>query len=640
MEPRGRGNRIQGVPRSWLRRPLLWLLVAYGALLWRRRQAGPFCPPPDPALLAAGRAPRRVEAMALGPAAEDQQGAKVEARLLSVDGRPEPGDQRALVRLSRATIFDLPRPGERFEAEGPLVLPREARNPGDFDERRLLADRGVQWSLRASSLRATAPAGGASRVLAAAESVRRAVERAYRAELPEVDARLMAGLTLGFKGPLPRALSRAVQDAGVMHLLVPSGAKEAFVLAALALAGRVLGAPPWACLALEASGGGFFVLLVGAQPPYVRAYVAWTAARAGRLLGRDAGALHALVLAAWAQLLWRPAALFSLGFQMTYAAAAALACGLPALAGAVSRRRGRLARAALLALAVTALVEAALWPLLAASFGRAALCGALANAVLVPAAWPLEAGGFGLAAARAAGLRRLAGALAAADGAALSGFQAACRFFSSLPLAAVELSPLAPEAAAAYYLALCALTCARRARVRALLLAVSAALWLGGLAVRRARAPELEAVYLSLPRGRRCAVVRRAGGAPTLVVDGRAFAAPRKAALALGWGEPAETVLLDRRPGWLACDGRVCFSFARPAVRSRRGECSIIPVLRDGAARVSTDGNRVEIREKGDQFGRCVFQRVEARGRPHDEGRHGGASRARGQGLARRLGRA
>lgn len=544
--------------------------------------------------------------MAISPAREDSQGVKFEAELICVDGRVAAARQRALMRLSRKTIFDAPLPGQRFTAQATLALPRPPRNPGEFDERAFLADQGLQWEARGASVAAFSPPEGRWRISALAERSRRAVERAYRERLSPVDAHLLAGLSLGFKGALPRKLSRDVEDAGVMHLLVPSGAKAVLVLAVLALAGQALAAPPWARVGLEAAGGGFYVLLAGGQAPYARAYLAWLALRLGQIADRDAGAFHALVVSAWLQLLWQPSALFSLGFQMTYAAALALLAALPALRRGVPRAWPRWARRAALALLATAVVEAVLWPFLAQAFGRAAVSGALANVVLVPAAGPLMVCGFLLAAAQRLRLESTAALLARVCGAGLRFFSGTCHALAGLPWAVATPEPLSAWGWAAYGCGLLAVFSWPKRKVRWALLGVAASLWFGSNFWQRKQAPALEVVYLSLPR-RHCALLRRHGGAAILIVDGAVVAPEQNAARALGWGPPAERVFLKRRPGYLACEKSVCFSFAPPGIREAQNQFSIMAVLRRGAARLSTDGDRVQIEEAGDQFGRGLL---------------------------------
>lgn len=573
------------MPPSRLRRPLVLLLAAFCLWLCWRRRSGPLCPAPDPALYAL-RFGGRLKVLVDQPPREDARGLWTEGDLLDYPG------QRIRLRFKELSLFDAPRPGEAVAADCAPKRPRRLRNPGDFDERRHLEDRDVQWIAECGRPEVVEAPGGLSRRLrAAAEDVRRFCERRWRAALSGLDARLMAGLVLGYKGPLDRELTRQAQDAGVIHLLVPSGAKVAVVLLGAAWLCALLRAPPAANLALTFALGGFYTLAAGGEPPYARAWLAACFARAGAMLGRDASSFQATLFAAWVQLLWDPASLFTLGFQMSYACAFALAA---AFAARRRRARGFLSSTGE-HLLVTAVVEAALWPIFANGFGRAALLGALGNVALVPASLPLAALGWLLALLPLAPLARLAAA-------GLAGFRWACAAFSSLPGAAVELAPMSGAAVAAFYLVLVAALVRFPPAGRAALALAAAALLVG-----RGSAPRLSVLYLSRPGLHPAAVVRRGTGPPLAVDERRAQALQRRAALAYGWGLPEQVLSLADRPGFRACEGRVCVRFDRPCFVGPAGEFCILALLKKGAVEVSTDGSRVQIKQASDPLRRRLL---------------------------------
>lgn len=439
----------------------------------------------------------------------------------------------------------------------------------------------MQWVGDCDAPVSVQPARGLGRVRAKAEELRRFLERRWRERLSALDARMMSGLVLGYKGALDRAVAKDARDAGTIHLLVPSGAKVAFVLLAVSALLSLVRAPPAARLEAAFLAGGFFTLVVGGEPPYVRAWLSACFAAAGALAGRDASLFSATVFSAWVQLLWDPAALFTPGFQMSYACAFALS--------ALPKRSNQLV--------LTALIEAALWPVFASGFGRAAVLGALANVILVPASVPLV--GLGWAAAFLPAARAAAAGLAA--------FRAVCGAFAGLPGAAVDLSPMSAGQTAAFYLGLSALLLRLSLRGRGLVLAAAASVWAGDALSARAAAPPLSVLYLSLPRLRPGAVVRRGTGPPLIVSERSARAVQRSASLAYGWGEPDQTVSLRERPRFRACEGRVCLLLARPCFVGPAGEFCILALLKKGAVEVSTDGSQVRIRQASDPLRRRLL---------------------------------
>lgn len=535
-----------------LRRPLFLLLLAYMAALAWLRAAGALAP-----AAVCGRARETVmPLLADRPAKEDLRGWKSEAQ---ADGL------RVQVRWPRGAELDaLPLPGDRAVVEGKLRPPRPARNPGDFDEAAFLADRGVSAVLEARGFRA-APGPPPARLRAArlGERLRRSVHGRLFSALPPERARLAEGFALGYKGALPAPAARAVRDAGLIHLIVPSGAKVALAFAAALVLTAALRLPPWACWLLSAGLGGAVTLAAGAEPPYARAYLAGLALLGARALGRESDAFQALVASAWLLLLAEPRCLFSAGFQMTYLALAGILALWPLAA--------RLPRWAA-ALAVSLIVQAALWPVFACDFGRASLVGFAANAAAVPAYPLLAAGAWAVWAASFLGAK-MAGWAAAPVSLTLGWFEVCCEKAAALPWAATSLSPWAGTTVAAYYLFLVGLPRPRRFWP---VLLFAAALAFGGRAWRRLSAPPVRMVVLAVPplaHRRRYAAFVQFNGGPALLEGEAPPALADRAARALGLTVERSTKRL---------------------FPIRLGNAKISPFQRS-AAEVSTDGIEVHI---------------------------------------------
>lgn len=604
------------MPLSYLRRPLFLLLLVYiGTLLLLHRRGFFAVDPPRELLRWRGLTGCVLSGRVVSPAKEDNRGWKIVLAARTMRGRPFP--QKVLVRFPRSGAGGGLRPGQEIECSGRLRLPRPARNPGEFDEKGFLRDRGISWILQAESAAVVSPPPLAWWPKAWAEAVRQSLESFLRRVLPPDEARVFAGLTLGYKGDLRRDWTRAVQDAGAIHLLVPSGAKVAFVMVAVwALAWR-LGLGRRGLWAAAVVVGGFYTLMVGADAPYTRALWAGAALGLCRTCGRDAGSFQALVLAAWATLLWDPRELFSVGFHMTYAAVGGLVVAMPsvqeALRGWPRRLRGLLG-----VCAVSVIVQLMLWPIFANTFGRGAVVGALANLVLVPASGLLMAAGFAawLAGSCAAGLETWLGAFL---GMLARLFLAVCRCFAGLPGAAVDLVPMSGAQIVAYYGAVFGILLLPRWRLALCLIAGSAALLGLAAAYGRWRRPAVSVLLLRLPPaypalasfpdgsrwlidpgGRVASVVGALRSRGVRRVDRLVLTAPmpRRAWRRLRERLPFNAV--DRvAPPWRLCRGRVCFEFGGPGGPSvRRGEAqySIIPGrLRRGAVEVWTDGDRAEV---------------------------------------------
>ncbi|HEY8618004.1 ComEC/Rec2 family competence protein [Phenylobacterium sp.] len=145
---------------------------------------------------------------------------------------------------------------------------------------------------------------------------------------------LAAAMTTGHEAFIPREQEENLRAAGLAHIVSISGLHMAIV-GGFAFAAARLAIAAWPWLALRVPGkklaaavglgavGGYLVLS-GAPPPAERAAVTAAVAFAAILVDRQAITLHAVALAAMAVLLLHPEAVTEPGFQMSFAATAAL----------------------------------------------------------------------------------------------------------------------------------------------------------------------------------------------------------------------------------------------------------------------------------------------------------------------------
>lgn len=531
-----------GVPLSHARRPLVLLTVSYALLLALLKAWGAFEPAGAPPR------PRRVALVGRVASACVETG---RGDRLDIEAAIRGSCERVEAYLPRGSCDSIaPLPGQTIETRGTLRSPRRWLSPGDFDEAEVLAARGVRLVLQGERTRvveAAVPFAWGPR--AWAERLRRSAHAAFRSRLGPDDSRLMEGLLFGYKGSLSRGLQRQIQDAGAMHLIVPSGAKVGFIVWGLAWLLSRCGLSSVFSLAAAACVGAFYCLMAGAEAPYLRAYAAALAALAAALWpGREPGGLQAIAVSALAILLAWPRALFSAGFQMSYAAALALW---------VAARRWRpdvgpsWARGPLRVLMISLAVQLALWPLLANVFGRASVVGLVANIVLIPAsAWLM---GCGLALWASCGWPAAAALSARATAWGLFGFKWVCAACAALPSAAVDLVPMSACGVIVWYLASLGLfllpdwkpSAAAGALAGAVLLFCRGAAWATG--------PRLDVCLIGDTRGW-SALATRPSGEHIAVGAGLAPARLAAAWRELGARPVADWVIAreDRRPRGLA----------------------------------------------------------------------------------------
>jgi competence protein ComEC len=145
---------------------------------------------------------------------------------------------------------------------------------------------------------------------------------------------LAAAMTTGHEAFIPPEQVEALRAAGLAHLISISGLHMAIV-GGFAFGGARLAIAAWPWLALRAPGkklaaafgllavGGYLVLS-GGSPPAERAAITAAVAFLAILADRQAISLHALALAAMGVLIAQPEAVTEPGFQMSFAATAAL----------------------------------------------------------------------------------------------------------------------------------------------------------------------------------------------------------------------------------------------------------------------------------------------------------------------------
>jgi ComEC/Rec2-related protein len=145
---------------------------------------------------------------------------------------------------------------------------------------------------------------------------------------------LAAAMTTGHEAYIPREEVDNLRAAGLAHIISISGLHMAIVGGfAFAAARLLIAAWPWLALRIHGKKAAAvvglgavagYLVLSGAPPPAERAAITASVAFLAILADRQAISLHSLALAAMAVLLLQPEAVTEPGFQMSFAATAAL----------------------------------------------------------------------------------------------------------------------------------------------------------------------------------------------------------------------------------------------------------------------------------------------------------------------------
>ena len=362
---------------------LVALAVLAAAVWFIRRQMRPELLCVGVALLAAALGQRSVDGLDAPLATGD-----VHTEVVLV-GDPEPDGRggvtvdvrlagrrlRATSRASAAGALDDRLAGERVTVIGRV---RDA-GPGDA----WLRHRHIAGRMTIETVTGWRAGGPATRL---ANDLRRTLARGAEG-LPERQRSLLAGITLGDDRAQPADMEDAFKAAGLTHLLAVSGQNVAFVLVVFApLLTRLRFGPR---LVVTLGVLAMFALVTRAEPSVLRATAMASVAAVGAAAGRPTSSVRTLTLGVTGMLLIDPLLATSLGFRLSVAGAAGIVLGASRIEALLPGPRWFAAP-----LSVTVAAQAAVSPLLVATFDTVPLASLPANMLAAPAAGPLMVWGL------------------------------------------------------------------------------------------------------------------------------------------------------------------------------------------------------------------------------------------------------
>ena len=228
--------------------------------------------------------------------------------------------------------------------------------------------------------------GGALGVI---DAIRVRATAALSAQLPVAEAGLLRGMTLGDDSAMPTELRDAMRRSGLGHLVAASGANVALLVLLVFAAGAALMLPRWTRLMAALFAVALYVPLAGSGASIQRAAVMGAAGLVAALASRPSSRWYALLLAAVVTLAFDPLAGEQPGWQLSFAAVAAIGLLSKPLRSAFEARG--LPPLVSQPLALTAAATLGSAPVAAAAFGTLSLVSLPANlaaALLVaPVTW-------------------------------------------------------------------------------------------------------------------------------------------------------------------------------------------------------------------------------------------------------------
>ena len=206
---------------------------------------------------------------------------------------------------------------------------------------------------------------------------REGVTELVRTSLPEPQASLLLGMVMGVKSGFPPGFYENLRITGTLHVVVVSGFNITIIISTLAR--LLIFIPLKLRLFITLTFITAFVLLVGPEPPVVRAALMGSIALIGTVLGRQRDALRVLLLATVVMLIFERSWATSLSFQLSFLATLGLIVIFPTLDRVVPWR-GATLREDLL---TTSSAQIAVWPLIAWHFGQVSIISLIVNTLVL-----------------------------------------------------------------------------------------------------------------------------------------------------------------------------------------------------------------------------------------------------------------
>lgn len=305
--------------------------------------------------------------------------ARVDLDVESIDGNGASGGLRLTLPAPRTAL----RAGDRLLFAGEIERPPEIE---DFDYAAYLRSRGIdavaayppRWEVTGHE--------DSHWVAARLQALRRHATSNIERVLPEPEASLATGLLLGAQRTMPQQLADDLRVTGTTHLVVVSGQNIALVMAlGVAILAACMNRRHAAVLALILLPG--YVLLIGADPPVVRAAIMAVGLTAADVTGRRTPAWIFLAYAAAIMLALEPGLALDVSFQLSLTATAGVLLIAPPLRDWLLARigpRGSHLNTVIEVAAVSAAAALAVLPVQAAAFESLPLMQVPANVVIAP----------------------------------------------------------------------------------------------------------------------------------------------------------------------------------------------------------------------------------------------------------------
>jgi competence protein ComEC len=215
--------------------------------------------------------------------------------------------------------------GREIMVSGKLNLPKGKTNPRGFDYRSYLCHSGVSATLFAAE-RNIQPQDNVkgNLMVKAGLFIRDRIVRVINRSLPPQQAGLLNGMLIGYREGLTEEVEDMFSRSGLTHIMAVSGANIAFIMLPLVFIFKKLRFKKTFSNILIIGILIMFTFVTGFEPSVLRAVIMAVVVLVGQIIMRETEIYTSIAFAAVALLLYNPGSLFSIGFQLSFAATISL----------------------------------------------------------------------------------------------------------------------------------------------------------------------------------------------------------------------------------------------------------------------------------------------------------------------------
>jgi competence protein ComEC len=261
---------------------------------------------------------------------DDLERQRFELKLTAVEhyGQWRPAVGRILVFVSETRDAEPLEYGDRITFSGVLRVPPPLRNPGAFDWRTWLEQRGIHFTatIRKTDLVHVEARDQGNPVIAVSLRLSEYLERALHVGLEKEPklAGALAGMVLGKRSEIPTEAYADFQRTGVFHVFAINGLHVGLVTFVVLIVLRLVRIPRRWCAVAAVPLLILYVFATGAHPGAVRALVMACVWLIGWMLVRPADSLNTLAAAALVILVCAPRQLLDGGFILSFSVVLAI----------------------------------------------------------------------------------------------------------------------------------------------------------------------------------------------------------------------------------------------------------------------------------------------------------------------------